>query len=426
MDEAYATDVGTQPTAGRSSARLLTDRRFGPYWVGKVVSLIGLWAHNLICAVVGYQVTGSVTFVGLISLAQFGPQLLLASWSGAVADRANRVTQVIVGRGLSCLASGALALWCLGGLDRPGTLAFVIGSSFLMGLGLVIGGPAMMALVPSLVSPSEIPAAVRLDSLPMLIGRTVGPALGALLLTQGGPVPGLTAAAAANAAFMVVLLAIRPRSAPTSERPEDDRSMRAALALVRAQPRLALLLVGVTATSFGSDPSITLAPAIADANGLGEAAVGLYSGAFGLGAAFAVVAMGPVGRRVGLSHLVTGGLVLLALSCVAIALPIGLVGTVGAFTLGGAGMSVAMTGCTTLLQLAVPDEFRGRVMSLWLMGFVGSRPLAALVNGALADVGSVSSALIFVAVVVALAAWLTRPSRLGQQAPVRIPDGRTS
>jgi MFS family permease len=416
VDEAFASDLGAQSATGRSSGRLLMDRRFGPYWVGKVLSLIGLWGHNVICVVIGYQVTGSVTFVGLISLAQFGPQLLLASWSGAVADRANRVTQVIVGRGLSCLASGALALWCLGGLDRPGTVAFVIGSSFLMGLGLVIGGPAMMALVPSLVSPSEIPAAIRLDSLPMLIGRTVGPALGAFMLTQSGPVSGLSAAAAANAVFILVLVAIRPKSEPSAERSADDRSMRVALALVRAQPRLALLLIGVTATSFGSDPSITLAPAIAHVNAMGDAAVGLFSGSFGLGAALAVLAMGPAGRLIELPRLVTGGLVLLATSCAALALPIGLIGSVVAFAVGGAGMSVAMTGCTTLLQLAVPDEFRGRVMSLWLMGFVGSRPLAALINGALADLVSVASALLFVAAVVAGAAWLSRPSRLAPPA----------
>jgi MFS family permease len=270
--------------------------------------------------------------------------------------------------------------------------------------------------VPSLVSPSEIPAAIRLDSLPMLIGRTVGPALGAFMLTQSGPVSGLGAAAAANVVFILVLVAIRPRSEPSAERSADDRSMRVALALVRAQPRLALLLVGVTATSFGSDPSITLAPAIAHVNDMGDAAVGLFSGSFGLGAALAVLAMGPAGRLIELPRLVTGGLVLLAISCAALALPIGLIGFVIAFAVGGAGMSVAMTGCTTLLQLAVPDELRGRIMSLWLMGFVGSRPLAALINGALADLVSVASALLFVAAVVAGAAWLSRPSRLAPPA----------
>jgi MFS family permease len=412
MDESPSPQLGQLTSGGRSAGRLVLDRKFGPYLAGKSLSLVGLWLHNLVAVVVGYEVTGSVTFVGLISLAQFGPQALFAGWSGSVADRRDRVRQIAVGRGLSLVASAAVGSWCLAGVDRPGTVPFLLGTSLLMGLGLVVGGPAMMALVPSLVRPQEIPAAVRLDSLPMLVGRTIGPALGALMLAGLGAGPAFLASAATNVVFIVVLFFIRPKRSPLPQGDSADRSMWAALRLVRRQPRLGLLILGVTAASFGADPSITLAPAIAERNALGAAAVGVYSAAFGLGAALGVLVLGVAARRFGTPRLVTWALVTLAVSNLVLAAPSYLAVAVVAFACGGAGMSIALAGCTTLIQLAVSDEFRGRVMSLWLIGFVGSRPVAALFNGVLADLVSVAAALVFVASVVAVAAAACRPAKI--------------
>lgn len=395
----------------RGAGRLLLDPVFGPYLAGKTLSLVGLWLHNLVAVVVGYQITGSVTFVGVLSLVQFGPQILLAGWSGSLADRSDRVLQIMIGRVLTLVASAALGLWCLGGTDRPGSVIVLLATSLVMGVGLIVGGPAMMTLVPDLVRPPEVPAAVRLDALPMLIGRTFGPALGGLLMTTVGAGPTFLAGAGMNLAFLTVLMVIRPRRDAVRVTDSTDSSMGAALFFLRKRPRLAVLLTGVTAASYGADPSITLAPAIAERGGLGAGAVGIYSAAFGAGAAVAVMVMGPLARRVGTPRLITGALALLILANAGLALPLSLASAVVAFTCAGAGMSVALTGCTTLLQLAVPDEFRGRIMSLWLVGFVGSRPIAALVNGVLADLISVAAALGFVALVNLAALMFCLPRR---------------
>ncbi|HEX2314796.1 MAG TPA: MFS transporter, partial [Thermomonospora sp.] len=160
----------------RTALALLGDRRFGPYFFGKTLSLVGLWSHNVIAAVLAYQVTGSLLFVGLVSLAQFGPQLLFVGASGVAADRGDRRRQIIAGR-LFCVAgSAALGAWCLVETgDGLATRGMILGSSLLMGVGLVLGGPAMLAFVPALVREPEIPVAVRLDTFPMLVGRSAGP-----------------------------------------------------------------------------------------------------------------------------------------------------------------------------------------------------------------------------------------------------------
>ena len=84
MDQLRAAHHGDAPT--RAVIGLLVDPRLGPYLLGKTLSLAGLWGHNVASAVLAYGLTRSTLFVGLVSLAQFGPQLLFVGWSGAAAD----------------------------------------------------------------------------------------------------------------------------------------------------------------------------------------------------------------------------------------------------------------------------------------------------------------------------------------------------
>jgi hypothetical protein len=85
---------------------------------------------------------------------------------------------------------------------------------------------------------------------------------------------------------------------------------------------------------------------------------------------------------------------------------------VAGFTVGGAGMMFALTGLSTQVQLITPDDMRGRVMALWSVAFLGSRPLTALMDGTIADRSSTGAALVTVAGIVLLAAWCCRPTRV--------------
>ncbi|MDA3624086.1 MFS transporter [Saccharopolyspora sp. WRP15-2] len=396
----------------RPALVLLRDRRFGTFFFGKTLSLAGLWSHNVIAAVLAYQLTGSVLYVGLVSVVQFGPQLLFVGASGVAADRGDRRLQIILGRLVCTAGSAALGVWCLlDGSDGPVGRVMILAASLVMGMGLVLGGPALLAIVPALVREAEIPTAVRLDSLPMLVGRSTGPALGALLIAWSGPGAALFVAAATNVLFSAVVAVLRVDE-PEERDPEADNSMRVAVQYVRRERRMGLILLGIVTIGVAADPALTLAPAIAEAAGGDTATVGIFASAFGIGAALGVVVMGPLERWFGRSQLVAGGLCVLGAATAVLALSPPIAVLVGAFAFAGAGMSVALTSLTTLLQVAVPDSLRGRVMSLWLACFVGSRPIAALLNGALADVFSVPVALVIAAALVAVTAWACRPAKM--------------
>ncbi len=89
------------------------------------------------------------------------------------------------------------------------------------------------------------------------------------------------------------------------------------------------------------------------------------------------------------------------------------------FAVAGLGFGWAMTGLSTVVQERAPDDLRGRIMALWLVGFLGSRPFAAAILGGAADAVSVQAAFVIAAASVLLIAVLARPSTLAGPMPAR-------
>jgi MFS family permease len=402
--------VASRPARG--SLALLADPVFGPFFAGKLLSTAGIWIHNIVAAILAFQLTRSAFVVGLVSVAQFAPQLLFAPLSGAVADRGDRRKQLVLGRVIAAAGSGGLALWiALVGVDGLPGAAPVVGAALVVGVGFVVGGPAMHALLPTLVRPGELAAAIALNSVPFTVARAGGPALGALVAASAGPEFAFAIAAAANLAFALVMVWLPIGGRPVQE-PGADRSVRAGLRHLKVDPTLVLLLVGVGAIGIGADPAITLTPPLSDGFGRGSELVGVFASSFGVGAGLAFVVLSPARRWLGLPLLGTVGLALLATGMLALTVtPVAWLAVL-AFGVGGTGMTFSLTSLSTQMQERLPDGLRGRVMALWSVAFLGSRPFAAAINGAIADAWSVDAALVVVAAVLLLAAWLCRPTRL--------------
>lgn len=164
---------------GRGIAGLVRDPVFGPYFWGKLLANIGIWIHNIASIALVYTLSSSVFLVGLVSVAQFTPQLLLATLSGAAADRGNRRRQLLLGRLFCSAGSLGLFVWLLANQASFGPpVWFIMVASLIVGVGFTVGGPAMQALMPSLVRDDELPQAIALDNVSFAIGRAVGPALG--------------------------------------------------------------------------------------------------------------------------------------------------------------------------------------------------------------------------------------------------------
>ncbi|MDN5853343.1 MAG: MFS transporter, partial [Actinomycetia bacterium] len=358
----------------RGPLALVVDRQFGSVFWGKLLTATGVWVHSITAAIVMYQLTGSALFVGLVSVAQFAPQLLLTPLSGSLADRGNPVVQIVLGRLVCLIGSGLLAVWFwVVGTDDAGA-ASVLVCSFIVGLGFVLGGPAMQSIVPSLVRRDELESAMALNTLPMTVARVVGPAVGAYIAANHSPAISFAIAAITHAIFMVLLGVARiPR--PTRRSADGDYSVRTALRHIRGDRPLMLLIVGVSAVAIGAEPAMTLAPPLSSSLSGDQGMVGWLVAAFGVGAGIGFVLHSLLHSRT--EYLPSFGLAVMAVGLLASALtPLAAV-AIGAFAVAGLGFTYAMTSISTLIQRRAPDELRGRIMAIWLVGFIGTRPIAA-------------------------------------------------
>jgi MFS family permease len=405
-------DGPTDEVPVRSAWQLLADPIFGPFFAGKAVSTAGIWVHNIVAAILAWELSRSALVVGLVSVAQFGPQLLFAPLSGAMADRGDRRRQLVIGRLISTAGSLGLAGWiAVVGVDGlPGAWPVVV-TALVVGIGFVVGGPAMNALVPSLVRPGELATAIAVNSIPFTVARAAGPAIGALLATSLGPAAAFALAGSTNLLFALVLLRL-PIQGRAEGAGRGDRRVRAGFAYLREDRAILLLLVGVAAIGFGADPVITLTPSLAASLGADATLVGVFASTFGVGAGLAFVVLSRLRLRFGLERLAVAGLLLLAVGIAVAGSAPSVPVAIGGFLVAGSGMTWSLTSLSTQLQARLPDALRGRVMALWSVAFLGSRPLAAAANGAIADAATPTLAMLLVGLTVAGAALVIRPAQL--------------
>ena len=403
------------PEPGRGLLKLVIDPVFGPYFGAKLLSTTGIWIFTIVAAMLVFELSGSALVVGLVSVALFGPQLVLAPLAGAMADRGDRRRQLVAGKLLVAGASGSLSFWIwqVGADKLPGTWPVMV-ISFVVGLGFVLIGAAGNALIPALVRPEELSQAIALNTVPPTLGRATGPAIGAVIATTSGPVVAFAITAVTNLLFALVVatLDIRTRADKSGG---ADRRIRAGVQHLRKDRRILPLLLGTAAVAVGSDPTITLAPSLSASFGAGTRLVGVFASAFGAGAFAAFLVLTPLRLRVGLQRLGSLGLLGLAAGIAASGISPTPGIAVVALTVAGVCMTVALTSLTTQLQEWAPDEIRGRIMALWIIAFLGTRPLAAAVSGAVADATTPATAFLLVALVVTAAAWQCRPAMLASE-----------
>jgi len=361
----------------RVALRLIGSRTFGPYFFGNALSASGTWFQNLASALLVYRLTHSAFLLGVLNFCNFIPILVLAPWAGAAADRFDRRRVVVITQVASTALSGALAAIAWAGLADEWV---VIGFAFGLGVGSAFSAPASTALVAQLVEPRDLPSAVALNSMTFNIARAAGPALAALSVKTLGIPASFAINAGSYLLFVVALWVKRPRPQRTASRAETR--LRESFRLLRAQPRLVLYLLVVTAVGFASDPVNTEAPAFAHAFGRADTLAGPLIGFFGAGAIAAALLV--AGRVAGSRRRMAVTLSLLGFGIVGFSVSPWLPPAFALLVIAGFGYLASNTSATSRLQLEVEDTQRGRVMALWSVAFLGLRPFASIVDGTIA------------------------------------------
>ena len=374
--------------AGRMSATFAAIRypNYRRWFIGQVLSLGGTWMQSVAQGWLVYQMTGSTLALGAITAAGTIPTIFLMLPAGAITDRVAKrrllmITQVV-------MMISALLLAVLTWLDVLQVWQIAV-LALVSGIAQSFDAPARLAITPKLVDDrADLQNAIAMNSMMFNLARVAGPAIGGVVLAGMGAawcfvINGLS--------FLAVLIALAGMKLPDDVgKPRSDRRILAeigdGLRYVWHQPvvRTLVTLVGVTSL-FGLSYAVLLPAYATDVLKVDAKGYGLLNAAVGIGALTGSLSVASLSRwkSKGL-QLTVGSLAFpLALLCFAATRSY----LLALFCLAGAGMSFVIQNATgnTMIQLLVPDELRGRVMSVYTLFFFGTTPVGAMLAGAVAQ-----------------------------------------
>ncbi len=359
-------------------------KNFNLLWSGLIVSNMGTWMQNVANGWLVLQLTNSPLWLGLLGLSFALPMIFLPLIAGAVVDRVNRINLLYFTQtGQMVIAFVLAALTWLGVIN----VGHILIASFLGSALLAFDNPARQALIPDLVQPKDLLNALSLNSATYNGAALVGPALAGALL---GPLGAGALFFINGVSFLAVLFALMAmRDVRTHSGGQhasfSDSVLKGFSYAWNSRMILALLALSALAAIFGRSYQ-NLLPAFArDIWNSGPEGYGLLLAAAGGGAlvgAFGLAAFKKVERQ-GAVMLVNGLLFSLSLIIFAIS-PNLVLGTVMLFV-AGVTSTIYGTIIATFIQVSVPNELRGRVMSLYAITLIGLPSLGALGSGAVAE-----------------------------------------
>lgn len=370
--------------------RALSHRNYRVFWVGAFISNVGTWMQAVAQGWLVLHLTNSSFWLGLDGFMATAPGFFLALAGGVFADLVDRrrlllLTQVVAGLAALVLAT---FVW-----TNHVTVGLVLGFSFITGCCMALAGPSYQAMTFDLVGREDLANAIALNSSQFQLSRVAGPVLAGL----GFNFFGLAGCFFLNGlSFIAVVVSLGMVRLHRTTNPATARSYKDRRALwkdllngfsyVRQRPRVFSLLSLSAVTSLFGAPYITLIPIFArDIFQLGASGLAWMMGVAGAGAFCGAlfVAILSDSRRKG--WFVLGGALAFGLFLVAFSLATDItLSLIFLFFVGFAIVtSVAMTN--TLLQQLVRDEMRGRVMSMFILSFIGTMPIGNLIAGAVAQ-----------------------------------------
>ncbi|ADY25802.1 major facilitator superfamily MFS_1 [Deinococcus proteolyticus MRP] len=360
---------------------------FRRYWSSQLLSLIGTWMQTTAQQYLVLELTGgSSAALGWVTAAQFTPSLLLSLFAGAIVDRAPRRTVLLLTQTGFLFTAAALAVSTH--LEVV-TLPLVLGLAFVHGVAQAFDMPARQSIVVDLVPRESVANAIALNSFSFNVSRTTGQALfgvvvaAGVALLAGGHSDALARLAFPFylnvASFFLVMYVIAtlpfpprdsvPRGSMTEQIADGLRYVRGSRDVSSVMWLVGLL--SLTVINF----NIVIPYFAREVFGAREAAFGLMSAVFGLGAVAG--ALSQASRPDPVRFLRLGGVILVTATAAfawvpgpALGLPL--------LALAGFGMLSFLVSANSTVQLIIPDELRGRVMSLYSFVLAGMGPPSAI------------------------------------------------
>lgn len=390
-----------------STFRALRHRNYRLFFFGQSVSQIGTWMQTIAQQWLVYSLTGSAAMLGTINLVAVLPVGPFALWGGSLADRfSNRSILLVVTTVMMVQA------FLLAGLTWSGNIEIwsLLVLATVLGAANAVQGPNRQAFVVEMVEGKEdLGNAISLNSLIFNTARVFGPTLAAVVVATIGEaaafgINGFTFLAAIAA---LALMRLPARSRPAVQTRAGAHLLKA-VRYVRGRRLILVLMSLVAVSAFLSRPYLVLLPVFADTVVRDTAqplldlvcsrhnlpfdcqspdalTYGILMAANGLGAVLGALAMAALSNRPGRGRWLT--LCSLAFPALLVAMSASRSFVLTLILLVGVGFTFIVQNvlANTLIQVSVPDEFRGRIMSFYSLVVLGMTRFGGLQAGFVGD-----------------------------------------
>jgi MFS family permease len=376
--------VHVEPRAAPRGTAAFRHRNFTLFWFGQLVSLAGTWMQSVAQGWLVLQLTNDPFALGAVAAIQFTPVLVFGLFGGVIADAFPKHTAIVLCQTAMMVLALVLAVLTATGLVQ---VWHIVVLAFCLGLVNTVEMPTRQAFVIEMVGREDIANAVALNSAAFNSARVVGPAIGGLIIAFVGIAACFLLNAISYLAVIAALLAMRKADLVSPDRVRFGRSPGAVIAnlaeglvYVRRTPvvLLAVSVLGLV-SAFGMNFNVLVPVVARDVLGAGASGFGFLMAAVGLGSVTAALGLAFVGRappRAIIAGAALLGVVEMALAAVRV-FPVAMVG----WYLAGFGAIGMAATCNSVIQLAVPDALRGRIMAVYTTVFAGSTPIGNLFTG---------------------------------------------
>ncbi len=355
---------------------------FRAVWITSLVTNFG----GLIQSVGAAWMMSSIASAQMVALVQASvtlPIMLLSLTAGALADTMDRRKIMVTAQTFMLLVSAGLAVMTWMGLVTPWVL---LAFTFLIGCGVAFNGPAWQASVGDMVPREDLPGAVALNSMGFNLARSVGPALGGVIVALAGAAAAFAINAVSYLGLLVVLLRWKPQR-PRQTMPREGlvAAMKGGVRYAFLSPRVTAVLLRAAIFGVGASAVQALMPLVAREAGGGPLVFGLLLGSFGIGAVGGAFFVGRLRARFSTETIVRGATLSFAVAAVTMGYSPWLWLTLPSLLLAGAGWVLTLSTFNVTVQMSVPRWVVARALALYQMTAFGGMAAGSGLWGALAQ-----------------------------------------
>ncbi|MEI7694336.1 MAG: MFS transporter [Chlorobium sp.] len=360
-------------------------KNFRRYFPGQVISMIGTWMQMVAQGWLVFEITGSAFDVGLAAAASTLPTLFLSLFGGVIVDRYPRRIILLWTQSAAMLLAFVLGLFAVTGTV---TLWIILVLSFLLGCVNALNVPALQAFLSELVKREHLASAIAMNSAIYNVSRVIGPALAGMLIAATGTGAAFLVNGFSFFAVLISLVSMKGMEKKPvvhiSRNPLLE--IRDGLSYAWKHPVIRTSILYIAIISIFAWSYVTMLPVIAKTTfGMGASGMGYLYGVSGFGSVVGTVLVSIYSRKVDRLVFIAGGTILFALALTGFTFSARLPAALLCLFFGGLGLVSAVSTISATIQGAVDDRFRGRVMSLYMMIFMGFMPIGNLEIGYLSE-----------------------------------------